>query len=148
MGYNFLRYDRPSAEGGGTVMYIQNSFNCEMIEIPMDVPHRIECNLVKLSYKGIQAILLVVIYIPPQCVNSGALLFLELLFQYLVKQRCEFLAYGEDSVNGSLKSLLFQMVSTLHNINACMFPLRQLMNNMEWFDGKNYFFKRKKIMTG
>jgi len=70
-GYSMLRYDRISGEGGGTIIYVNDSCDYEILDLPLSELGNIECNVVSLKLEGTKPIIVCVVYVPPKEVNES-----------------------------------------------------------------------------
>ncbi len=98
-GYNSIRNDRIIGEGGGSIVYVNNLCNFEIIEMSDVPPEFIECTIVKLKLTGIKPILLCILYVPPNQVNDACFEFLSVLCVFLKSTNLEILIMGDMNIN-------------------------------------------------
>jgi len=92
-GYHMIRNDRKEDQGGGTLIYISDKYDYEVIDFEVS-NSKIEIYLVKIRRKGIAPILVVSVYRPPNtCIKEFLKIFRQLNSK-LVFEKCEKVMMG------------------------------------------------------
>lgn len=98
-GYSMLRYDRIGREGGGTLIYINNNFYFEIVEIPFKIPVEIEFNVIRLQKEYFKSIHICYCYFPPDKINEKLFEFLNNAMSWLKRTNIELLMMGDFNIN-------------------------------------------------
>jgi len=98
VSFNLVRNDRNRC-GGGTLIYIHHSVTFEIIETPVQFPHETEIVIVKLKHKGIQPILVVLVYNPPNNSKSDFLASFAELVSQLKLLKLELIFLGDFNID-------------------------------------------------
>lgn len=97
-GYHMIRRDRLDDQGGGTIIYISEKYETEIVDFETS-NKRIEILIVKIRCKGISPILIVSVYRPPNtCMKEFLSIFSE-LNRKLSLEKCEKIMLGDFNID-------------------------------------------------
>lgn len=99
VGYRMLRFDRclntDFVHGGGTLVYVKDSLQVDIIQCPIEIPKNSECTITKIKPNGYKTLVVVFLYNHPSTLKSKFIDFFKNLNTFLVSMGIEYVLTGD-----------------------------------------------------